>query len=151
MARKKKPTMPADCLDPSLGRAQDLVYDGWDLYSSDPRGAKECFEEALELDPDLADAYNGLAWLAADKKRFEEAEALYRTAFEKARAALGTEDTKAFAWWGELETRPYMRARHGLGLLLIQMGRAREAVAEFKDLLRRAPSRWRARRRPRRV
>jgi len=139
-ARKKKPTVPADFLDPSLGEAQDLVYDGWDLYSRDPRGAKECFDEALELDPDLADAYNGLAGLAADKKRFEEAEALYRTAYEKARAELGTEDPKAFAWWGELETRPYMRARHGLGLLLMKMGRTREAVAEFKDLLRRNPN-----------
>jgi len=82
--------VPADFLDPSLGEAQDLAYDGWDLYSHDPRGAKESFEEALELDPDLADAYNGLAGLAADKKRFEEAEALYRTAYEKARAELGT-------------------------------------------------------------
>jgi tetratricopeptide (TPR) repeat protein len=139
-ARKKKPAVPADWLDSSLGEAQDLVYDGWDLYSRDPRGAKECFEEALELDPDLADAYNGLAGLAADNKRFEEAEALYRTAFEKARAALGTEDPQAFAWWGELDTRPYMRARHGLGLLLIKMGRYRDAVAEFKDLLRRNPN-----------
>ena len=139
-AMKRKPTVPADWLDPSLGKAQDLVYDGWDLYSHDPGGAKECFEEALELDPDLADAYNGLAGLAADKKRFEEAEALYRTAYEKARAALGTEDPKAFAWWGELETRPYMRARCGLDLLLMEMGRTREAVAEFKDLLRRNPN-----------
>ncbi len=97
---KRKPTVPPDYLDPSLGTAQDLVYDGWDLYSRDPRGARECFEEALELDPDLADAYNGLAGLAVDKKRFEEAEALYQTALEKAKAALGTEDPKTFAWWG---------------------------------------------------
>jgi tetratricopeptide (TPR) repeat protein len=84
---KKKPMVPPDYLNPSLGKARDLVYDGWDLYSHDPRGARECFDEALELDPDLADAYNGLAGLAVDKKRFEEAEALYRTAYEKARAA----------------------------------------------------------------
>ena len=139
-ALTKKPTVPPDYLDPSLGEAQDLVYDGWDLYSRDPRGAKECFEEALELDPDLADAYNGLAGLAVDKARFEEAESLYRTAYEKAKAAVGTEDPKAFAWWGELETRPYMRARHGLGLLLMKLGRYREAVVEFKDLLGRNPN-----------
>jgi tetratricopeptide (TPR) repeat protein len=33
-----------------------------------------------------------------------------------------------------------MRARHGLGLLLMQTGRYREAVAEFKDLLGRNPN-----------
>ncbi len=33
-----------------------------------------------------------------------------------------------------------MRARHGLGLLLAQTGRYREAVAEFKDLLGRNPN-----------
>lgn len=134
------PPLPRDLLDSGLSEAQEQIYDGWELYSRDPRGAKMSFEEAIELDPSLADAYNGLAGLASDKKRFEEAETLYRTAYEKARAALGTEDPQAFCWWGELETRPYMRARHGLGLLLLETGRYREAFAEFKDLLGRNPN-----------
>jgi hypothetical protein len=42
-----------------IGRAQDLVYDGWETLAQDTREAKKCFERAIKLDPDLADAYNG--------------------------------------------------------------------------------------------
>jgi tetratricopeptide (TPR) repeat protein len=136
------PTPPTstDFLESGLSEAQNLVYDGWELFSRDPRGAKECFREAIELAPDLADAYNGLAELARDEGRLKAAEALYRTAHEKAKSSLGTEDPKAFAWWGELDTRPYMRARHGLGMVFMETQRYREAVAEFKDLLKRNPN-----------
>jgi len=68
------------------------------------------------------------------------AEKHYLTAYEKAKAFLGTEDKKAFAWWGELETRPYMRARHGLGLLYLEVESYDLAIALFKDLLRRNPN-----------
>lgn len=126
--------------DAEMSRAQDLVYDGWEVMPHDPREAKKCFERAIKLDPDLADAYNGLAEVAIDKGNFSAAEEYYRKAYEKAKARLGTEDEKAFAWWGELETRPYMRSRQGLGLLFLETMRYDEAISEFKELLRRNPN-----------
>lgn len=126
--------------DTEMSRAQDLVYDGWEVMAHDPREAKKCFERAIKLDPDLADAYNGLAEVAISKGNFSAAEKYYRKAYEKAKAILGTEEKKSFAWWGELETRPYMRARQGLGLLFLEAKRYDEAIGEFKELLRRNPN-----------
>lgn len=126
--------------DVETAETQDLVYDGWEALACDPRQAKKCFERALKLDPDLADAYNGLAEIAITRGNSRVAEEYYRKAYEKARVNLGTEDVKAYSWWGELETRPYMRARQGLGLLLVEMKRFDEAIFEFKELLRRNPN-----------
>lgn len=53
---------------------------------------------------------------------------------------LGTEDPPAFAWWMDIYTRPYMRARQGLGLLYQMQGRYDEAIKEFKELLLRSPN-----------
>jgi len=127
-------------LDYPYPDAQEIVYDGWELLDSDPREAAKYFKKALQLDPDLPDAYNGLAELALSRGRIEEAERLYKTAYEKAVQRLGTEDPRAFAWWLDLSTRPYMRARQGLGLLYQMLGRYDEAIKEFKELLLRNPN-----------
>jgi tetratricopeptide (TPR) repeat protein len=47
-----------------FSQAEELVYDGWEALACDPREAKKCFERAIKLEPDLADAYNGLAEIA---------------------------------------------------------------------------------------
>jgi tetratricopeptide (TPR) repeat protein len=108
--------------------------------ASDPKEAEKCFKRALKLDPDLPDAYNGLAEVALSGGRIKEAEQFYKTAYEKARQRLGTEDPKAYTWWADISTRPYMRARQGLGLLYLMMGRYDEAIKEFKELLLRNPN-----------
>lgn len=118
-----------------LHRAQDLVYEGWEALD-DLKEAERLFREALRLDPTLADAHNGLAQVAEARGDLQAAEAHYRRAYELAREALGSEAPRAFVWWGELETRPYMRARHGLGWVYWQTGRLREAIAEYEALLR---------------
>lgn len=116
--------------------AQDLVYDGWDALSRDDLGqARQYFRAALERDEWLADAYNGLARIAEYHDDWEQAEAHYKEAYERARAALGTESPDAYYWWGELETRPYMRARQGLGWVYWQTGRHEDALAEYEALL----------------
>jgi len=117
-----------------LRRAQGLVYDGWEALE-DPEEAERCFNEALRLDPTLADAHNGLANVAEAAEDLALAQAHYRKAYELARDTLGTEAPRAFVWWGELETRPYMRAREGLGWVNWQRGRYRAAIVEYEALL----------------
>jgi tetratricopeptide (TPR) repeat protein len=120
--------------------AQDLVYDGWEALSEmsgpgDPELAERHFREALKLDPTLADAYNGLAQIAERAGDLHAAEEHYRQAYMVAREALGSESPQAYVWWLDLETRPYMRARHGLGWIYWQTGRLDEAIAEYEALL----------------
>lgn len=121
--------------------AQDLVYDGWEaLGESALDEAEECFRAALDRDEWLADAYNGLGRIAEAREDLDAAETHYRTAYEHARETLGSESPNAYYWWGELETRPYMRARQGLGWVYWQMGRYDEALAEYEALLRLNPN-----------
>lgn len=127
-------------------KAQELIYDGWEvLEGSEPPSvealklAEEIFTRALGIDPNQSDAYNGLGSVHLERKRYVEAEAMCRIAVEKARAELGTDDPQAFTWWGELSTRPYMRARHTLGLALWRQGKYLEAIAEFQEMLTRNP------------
>ncbi len=123
-----------------IPQAQELVYEAWDaLGDNDIKEAKRLFSKALKLDPIAADAYNGLADIAWRTGNMKLAEEYYRQAYEKAKLKLETEEPKAFAWWLELDTRPYMRAREGLGLVLFETGRYDEAIFEFKELLKRNP------------
>lgn len=127
----------ANADDPSV-EAQELVYDGWErVADGDAAGARKVLQKALRLDPTLADAHNALAALAATPS---DAEALYRRAYTLAREALVSESPEAALWWGEIDTRPYMRARHGLGLALEAQGRFREAISEYEALLELNPN-----------
>lgn len=130
-----------------LEEAQELLYEGWEALSEssgdpeeDLERAEAFFRRALELDPQLADAYNGLAEIAVERGDLEEAEELYWTAYRLAKAELGTEEPEAFHWWRQHETRPYMRAREGLGFTYWEEGRYDEALAEFEALLRLNPN-----------
>jgi tetratricopeptide (TPR) repeat protein len=128
-------------IEDPLHAAQDTVYDGWEhLGAGRLRQAERAFRASLDTDPMLADAYNGLAHVAEAKDDSDAAEAHYQRAYELARDALGSESPRAYMWWGELETRPYMRAREGLAWVHSHTGRYREAVAEYEALLRLNPN-----------
>ncbi|MEM6644913.1 MAG: tetratricopeptide repeat protein [Bacteroidota bacterium] len=120
--------------------AQELVYDGWEALRINLDRAEQCFTRALGIDPFLADAYNGLAKVAEADDDLVRAEALYRKAYGIARETLGTESPKAYYWWGELETRPYMRARQGIGWICWQQGRYDEALEQYNALLHLNPN-----------
>ena len=123
----------------------DLVYDGWEAldHSDDPdarRAAARAFRTALLLDPTLADAHNGLAYLAEVDDDLAEAERRYKKAYQVARDKLGSESPDKFVWWSDISTRPYMRARYGLGWIYWQTGRVHKAVAEYETLLKLNPN-----------
>ena len=121
-----------------LEAAQDLMWDAWD--TADRKKRISMARRALEISPDCADAYVMLAEETA--RSFEEALDLYQKGIAAGERALGPgpfkEDVGHF--WGILQTRPYMRARHGLAECLQEMGRLTEAIEHFQEMLRLNPN-----------
>lgn len=124
-------------VDDALTAAQELIYKAWD--ARDRRRRVTLAKEALQLSPDCADAY---LLLAEEAKQPNEAIVLYRKAVEAGERALGAAVFKELTgeFWGFVETRPYMRARHLLALALWDEGEKEEAVGHYQDMLRLNPN-----------
>ena len=122
--------------DDALARAQNVMYDAWDRTTSRSRVALA--RKALGISPLCADAYN---LLAAEAATTAEARDLYARGLEAGELALGPEGFKEYDghFWGFLETRPYMRARHGLGLALLKLGEEEAAIEHFRAMLKLNP------------
>ncbi len=118
-----------------LERAQEIIYDAWEEAG---RERVNLAKRALKVCPDCADAY---VILAQETKKPLEALALYREGVEAGKRALGPESFEMDVghFWGILETRPYMRARLGLAMLLWKLGKQVEAVSHLRDMLRLNP------------
>lgn len=124
--------------DDGLAAAQEIMYDAWDAGTSRRRIALA--RKALAVSHLCADAY---VLLAQEEARTPEAARdLYRQGMQAGERALGEaafiEDVGYF--WGLLETRPYMRARHGLAQVSWTLGDREEAVAHYQDMLRLNPN-----------
>lgn len=121
-----------------LEAAQEIMWDAWD--ANDRRRRVALARKALHISPLCADAYVMLALEAAATA--EEKVDLYRKGVDAGERALGKtafrNDVGDF--WSILETRPYMRARHGLAMSLWSAGRRDEAVLHYQDLLRLNPN-----------
>jgi len=133
-ARRAPPQAPSDA---ALDQAQQLIYDAWD--SGDPRRQIELAQEALRLSPLCADAYVILAQNAArgSQNEFE----FWRRGVEAGQAALGDAfEDYVGRFWGHLETRPYMRARFGLAMVLWAGGACEQAIAHAREMLRLNPN-----------
>ena len=88
-------------------KAEELEDLGWDALGSpeqnlggDTSAAEEHFRKPLSYNPGLADAFNGLGTVFYRYQGFAKAEAMYRTALEKAHADLGSDKPRAYTWWG---------------------------------------------------
>lgn len=120
----------------ATARAQNVMYDAWDRKTSRSRVALA--RKALSISPLCADAYN---LLAAEAATTAEARDLYARALEAGELALGPEGFEEYDghFWGFLETRPYMRARHGLALALLKLGEEEQAMEHFRAMLKLNP------------
>ncbi len=137
-ARWNSPPLPF-IDDQTWTEAHDLIIEGRCALEHDPIKARRLFEDSINLIPHLGDAYNGLAALANNCGDIARAEECYRKAYEMEAGLLGNESTDGYYWWQELETRPYMRARCGLGWIFLRTERYDEALNEFTTLLRLNP------------
>ena len=105
----------------SNGNFQVSVYlFGELLYDKRPEEAVELFRKALEINPNLVDAYYGMGFALENQGKYREA----IEAYEKA-----------------LEMMPkYAAARNNLGAVFARMGRDKEAYSEISRAVRDDPS-----------
>jgi tetratricopeptide (TPR) repeat protein len=116
----------------NIDEAQDIVWDAWD--TSDPVERVALVKQALEIDPDCADAYNVLGYEETDaEKRLE----YFTRAVEnfKKRHDQAFFDEIAGYFWGDIETRPFMRGLQGRGKSLWDSGNHKEAIETFQYML----------------
>jgi tetratricopeptide (TPR) repeat protein len=125
--------------DSKRERAEDTLDQGLDLLEQgEEEEAGRYFFKSIEIDPTYADGYNHLANIAWRKGDWKQAEGLYRKALEFAEPEV--KDIPQGGFWGILESRPYMRALHGLGLTAWKQGRLEEAIGIFKQMLKLNPN-----------
>lgn len=115
-----------------LDRAQDKAFEAMEATTRRRRLALA--QEALAISPLCADAH---LILAREAKTPQDALALYKHAAEAGAQALGETAFKDDVghFWGLLETRPYMRARHELARASWEAGERDEAVRHYQDML----------------
>lgn len=122
----------------ALTRAQELIYDAWDI--NDPIQRVEIAEEALDISSLCADAWVLLAEDAAET--LEQEVEFFRKGVEAGEQALGEEffAREAGMFWGLPETRPYMRAVAGLAHCLWDTGEVDDAIRLYQKMLELNPA-----------
>ncbi|MDM8005417.1 MAG: hypothetical protein QUV05_04595 [Phycisphaerae bacterium] len=119
----------------ALEQAQDLCYQAFDSIG---RRQLQLARQALAVCPDCADAYVLLAERAGDVNKAAD---LYAQGVAAGERALGPDrfENDAGHFWGQTDTRPYMRARLGLAGCLERLNRNEEALNHYRELLRLNP------------
>jgi len=113
------------------GHSQDLVYEA---YEQPVSKGKKLVKQALELDPNNADAFN---YLASIEKNIDKAIEQYEKAIKAGEKILGKKFFKEEKghFWGMLETRPYMRAKVGLADCLYAKNEVDKAIKIYEEML----------------
>ncbi|MCY3931994.1 MAG: hypothetical protein OXH70_09760 [Acidobacteria bacterium] len=122
----------------ALGRAQELVYDAWEADTDLER--VRLAKRALAISKQCADAHVLLAETSA--KGIVDMRRHYERGVAAAEAAIGRRlfEEAVGHFWGVFETRPYMRARAGLGECLWDLGEREAAIGHYRELLRLNPN-----------
>ncbi len=117
-------------------RSQDLVYEA---YEQPVLKGKKLIKQALELDPNNADAHN---YLAGIEKDIDKAILRFEKAIKSGERKLGKKffkEEKGY-FWGMIETRPYMRAKAGLADCFYAKKEVDKAIEIYEEMLELNPS-----------
>ena len=116
-------------------RGMDHLWDGW------PLAAEAYYKEVLRLDPGHPDAWVHLGNRRFEEDRVAEALALYERGQATAEARIiGDPARYPGPFWGDVDSRPFMRALHGRGLCLWRLGQVDEARRVFAWMLELNPN-----------
>ena len=118
------------------GRSQDLVFEA---YEQPVTKGKKLIKQALELDPNNADAYN---YLASIEKDIDGAIKMFEKAIKAGEKTLGKKffkEEKGY-FWGMIETRPFMRAKAGLADCLYAKKEVGKAIEIYEEMLELNPN-----------
>ncbi len=129
--------VPEESLSYRLDLALQEAVRGLTAYQNqETETAKHHFLAALELDDYLMVAHNGLARIAMDEDRWDEAEAHLHKSVSIARESMPSLSPVGFDLEDELLQSVYLEAVEGLGTIYVDSGRFREAAAEFEEIHR---------------
>jgi tetratricopeptide (TPR) repeat protein len=129
MSKKEK----EDLLDRKF---YEFLYDGWEaLNYGEVVPSRKIFRMIIKKVPECVDAYNGMGASYLEDGKLKDAHEYYKKAYELTLEQLGGKIPEELLW-GILDNRPYLRAMHGLGLVLWRKNKAREAKEIFETMLR---------------
>jgi tetratricopeptide (TPR) repeat protein len=122
----------------ALERAQEVIYDAWEADTA--RERVRLARRALAISKRCADAHVLLAESSA--KGIVDMCRHYERGVAAGKAAIGRRrfEEAVGHFWGVFETRPYMRARAGLGECLWDLGEREAAIDHYRDMLRLNPN-----------
>jgi len=103
-------------------------------------------KKIIKLEPLFIDAYNHLGIIEFDKKNYRKALDFYEKAFitdnlyEIITNASRNDSTLDLISWLNIDSRPFFRAMHGIGLCNMKMGNIEKAIEFFELILKYDPN-----------
>jgi tetratricopeptide (TPR) repeat protein len=120
------------------GRAYDLFHEALEyLDAGESKNAESELRMLLDGFPEFIDVYHHLAMVLQQTRRQKEARLLWQAAVKIGLDAMPSTFKQAHDRlpWGILENRPFLRAYHSWGLVLLNEGQTEQALAIFEQIL----------------
>ncbi len=122
------------------GRREEMAWDALELAEDgEITEALDAAERVLRSQPGNLTALQALVTVLTNEGLLLNAEETARRGVEEAAHQLGGDAPDSRDWYGDLETRDYMRLKHELAMILHSQGRLDDAIAILRDLLARNP------------
>jgi tetratricopeptide (TPR) repeat protein len=122
-------------------KVQDAFHTAIDLMREDPAYAKKVFQRLIRSYPEHIDACHHLALTWYWQGKLENAAKIWRQGTEFALKFFPPNFSmqRDRLAWGFIENRPFLRLYQGSGLACLRLGKPREALEVFENLLRMNP------------
>ncbi|MFO7726835.1 MAG: tetratricopeptide repeat protein [Desulfonatronovibrio sp.] len=116
-------------------KADEVFDEGMEYsWSGHPKKALQAYRRALEIHPGHVDAHVHIGNFLTRIGRYAQARESYTAAVKQGRQQLG--EIEPGNAWLDIDTRPFMRALHGLGLVLEKLKERNKALECYLELLK---------------